>query len=74
MVILGYCLSFGLLWLFLRWNKKLHLRSNHSRCSIVESEVFGITNIKYNQFYKANVDIIPQSLGQFLGFSHFSYI
>ena len=45
------------------------LRLNHSRCSIADSDVFGITNIKYNQFYKAHVDIISPSLGQFLGFS-----
>ena len=44
------------------------MRLNYSRCSIVDSDVFGITNIKYNQFYKANVDIIPRSLGQFLRF------
>ena len=68
LVIIGYSLSFGLFWLFLRWNKKLHMRLNYGRCSIVDSDVLGITNIKYNQFYKANVEFIPRSLGQFLRF------
>ena len=44
------------------------MRLNYGPCSIFDSDVFGITNIKYNQFYKANVDIIPRSLGQFLRF------
>ena len=52
-----------LFWNYVQVDLEFLSRINHNQCAVDDADVFGITNIKYDQFYKTNVNCIARSLG-----------